>query len=484
MATYTVKKGDTLYAIAKQYGTTYQEIAKANGISNPSLIHPGQVLNINGTAKSETSTTAAGTATATPAPTTPEATAPEATTPETTTPDATTPDATDPTTEVVDTGFNYGEYKPSDAVLEAENLLNQQLAQKPGEYQSTWQDQLNETLQQILNREKFSYDLNGDMLYQQYKGQANQQGKMAMMDTMGQAQAMTGGYGNSYAQSVGQQAYQGYIQQLNDKIPELYQLAMQKYQMEGDALTDRYAMLASQEEQDYGRYRDQMGDWQTERDYLSSRYDTERDYDYGKWADGRDFAYEQFSDDRAYDYQVGRDQVTDEQWQKEFDEAQRQFNKLHGSSGGSGGGSSSGGGSGGSSSSGSSYNNQGYSTDLVKKAQAYVGTTADGMWGSASASAAKAKGYGSLAAVLNAMGYTSVGALAGNSSSNTTSSNNTSTTTRDFKWVGQQLDTYIANGATKSQIGNFISQALSAGYITPAQATSLKTTYVPKGYTY
>lgn len=44
--TYTVKSGDTLSAIAKKYGTTYQEIARQNGIENPSLIYKGQVLKI------------------------------------------------------------------------------------------------------------------------------------------------------------------------------------------------------------------------------------------------------------------------------------------------------------------------------------------------------------------------------------------------------------------------------------------------------
>lgn len=44
--TYTVKKGDTLSAIAKKYGTTYQKIAKDNGIANPNLINVGQVLKI------------------------------------------------------------------------------------------------------------------------------------------------------------------------------------------------------------------------------------------------------------------------------------------------------------------------------------------------------------------------------------------------------------------------------------------------------
>ena len=42
--TYTVKSGDTLSAIAKKYGTTYQKIASDNGIANPNKIYPGQKL--------------------------------------------------------------------------------------------------------------------------------------------------------------------------------------------------------------------------------------------------------------------------------------------------------------------------------------------------------------------------------------------------------------------------------------------------------
>jgi len=52
--TYTVVKGDTLAKIAARYGTTYQEIAKLSGISNPNLINVGQKLKIPVTQKSTT----------------------------------------------------------------------------------------------------------------------------------------------------------------------------------------------------------------------------------------------------------------------------------------------------------------------------------------------------------------------------------------------------------------------------------------------
>lgn len=46
---YTVKSGDTMWAIAQKYGTDYKTIADYNGIENPSLIYPGQKLKIPGT---------------------------------------------------------------------------------------------------------------------------------------------------------------------------------------------------------------------------------------------------------------------------------------------------------------------------------------------------------------------------------------------------------------------------------------------------
>lgn len=44
--TYTVQSGDTLSAIAAKCGTTWQALAAKNGLSNPNLIYPGQVLTI------------------------------------------------------------------------------------------------------------------------------------------------------------------------------------------------------------------------------------------------------------------------------------------------------------------------------------------------------------------------------------------------------------------------------------------------------
>ena len=196
----------------------------------------------------------------------------------------------------------------SDAVSSSWNKLNS--LQKPTQGTSTWMDSLNGVIDQIMNGEKFSYDLNGDALYQQYKNQYMTQGQQAMMDTMGQAAALTGGYGNSYAQSVGQQTYQGYLQQLNDKVPELYQLALDQYNRGREELYNQYALLSDREQTDYDRYRDTVSDYYT---------------DYGNYyTEYRDAVGDQQWQEQ-FDYQKDRDAVSDQQWQTEFDEGVRQF---------------------------------------------------------------------------------------------------------------------------------------------------------------
>lgn len=237
-------------------------------------------------------------------------------------------------------------YQQSQTVTDLQNQLN--TTTKPVQQQSQFQDTLQQTMDQILNKEKFTYDVNADALYNQYKDQYVAAGKTASQDTMGQAATMTGGYGNSFAQAVGQQQYQAYLQQLTDKIPELYQLARDSYDRDVNNLYNQYGLLSDAEAKEYSRYRDEVSDYYADRDYLTNRYYNEKDFDYNQWADNRDFSYQQHRDniadeqwreafdrevyesdrnynrgvyesDRNYDYQVGRDAVADSQWQQQFD---------------------------------------------------------------------------------------------------------------------------------------------------------------------
>lgn len=127
--------------------------------------------------------------------------------------------------------------------LTPQQMANAQPVQQFGGFDGNYAGQLQSLLNQILNRPNFEYDLNADMLYQQYRDQYQRAGRQAMADTMGQAATMTGGYGNSYAASAGNQAYQQYLTQLNNIVPELYDRAYNRYNQEQSDLMNQYSLL-------------------------------------------------------------------------------------------------------------------------------------------------------------------------------------------------------------------------------------------------
>ena len=240
------------------------------------------------------------------------------------------------TTDVTGTGIPNVEipnipgysYTQSDIVTRAQNVLDQHYASAPT-YSSQWQAQINEYLNKIMNREEFSYNFNDDALYQQYKDIYTQMGLMSMMDTMGQAAAMTGGYGNSYAQTVGQQAYNQQLSQLNDVLPELYQMAFDRYAYEGEQLYNQYGLLMDQENMDYGRYMDSYNQWYNKLNYLTGRRDTLANEDYNKqwdeYASASDQAWKTYDatntqawNEHGTTYQEGRDAIDDQQEKRDW----------------------------------------------------------------------------------------------------------------------------------------------------------------------
>lgn len=225
--------------------------------------------------------------------------------------------------------FTYADFAGSDLLNQAHGLLNQHQANKPGDYTPVWQDEADAYLNQYQNRDPFSYDFNSDALYQQYKDNYIQQGQMAMMDTMGQAAAMTGGYGNSYAQTAGQQAYNLYLNQLNDIMPELYQMAHDRYTQEGQNMLDMYDLYMNKENYEYSKYQDLLNNWYQEDSRLQSNYDNLYNREWNEYLEGKDTAYNDYQTGRqeAYDdwqktidreYQKERDKVADAQWEKSF----------------------------------------------------------------------------------------------------------------------------------------------------------------------
>lgn len=193
---------------------------------------------------------------------------------------------------------------------------------RPGEWQwneekptytNQYQDQINSMVDAILNREKFSYDYNQDPLYQQYAEAYTRNGRQAMNDTLAQMAARTGGLASSYANTASQQTYNNYMQALNDKIPELRQIAYNMYMDEGNTMRNNLGMIQGLESTDYGRYQDALGQWNTDRNFSYGQYQD----DWDRYYNDRNFSYGQYSDDwdrwntnRNWDYNLWQDNLS------------------------------------------------------------------------------------------------------------------------------------------------------------------------------
>lgn len=224
----------------------------------------------------------------------------------------------------VPAAYTPSQYKESESVKSAHEALSGLTA--PEAYTSAYNERIDAIMDEILNRKPFSYDFNGDALYNQYRDEYTRLGKLAMDDTVTRANAATGGFGNSYAVTAGNQAYQSYLAKLSDIMPELYDAAYRRYADEGTALKEKYALLSDAEANEYGRYRDMLGDYLNERAYLTDIYNSERAFDYGKWSDEESAKFQKWRADVGdaqytdqFAYQKDRDTVSDEWRKKEWD---------------------------------------------------------------------------------------------------------------------------------------------------------------------
>lgn len=226
-------------------------------------------------------------------------------------------------------------FKQSNQTKEYLNALKELEANKPDEFSSQYTDEINTILDGILNRKEFSYgseDLMNDSLYQMYRDNYMRQGDLAMRDTMGNAAALTGGYGSTYAQAAGQQAYDNYLANLNDMALQFADRAYQRYQ---DDTADRYNQLSSVmglDNTDYSRYRDTVDDYYKDLNYMNNRYAQEYGFDYDEYLN--QISQQQWQ--QQFDFQqseAARDQAN---WAAEFALAQQKA-ASGGGSGGSGG---------------------------------------------------------------------------------------------------------------------------------------------------
>ncbi len=199
------------------------------------------------------------------------------------------------------------------------------------EYKSRYSDAVKSNLSSVLGKKKFNYDIGSDKLFSQYKDSYTKAGKTAMEDTVGNASMLTGGYANSYAVTAGQQAYDSYMSKLNDKIPELEQRAYERYRDEEDSAYKKLNTLIGLEDTEYGRYRDSVADYNTNREFeynknkdAQAQRNWQAQFDRDKYVNDRDYNRSVLESDRKYNRDVLEN---DRDYNRGVYESDRKYNR-------------------------------------------------------------------------------------------------------------------------------------------------------------
>lgn len=203
----------------------------------------------------------------------------------------------------------------SEANQNAQDYIdNFQFDQEKPIYESQYNSAIDTMLNDILNREDFSYDAQKDPLYQQYAAMYQREGDRAMRDTLAEAAASAGGM-NSYAITAAQQANDYYNSQLGDKIPELYQLAYQMYLQDKESMVQDLGLLQGMDDRQYNRYRDTMSDFYNDKNFAYGMYADA--VQQGNWQ--QNFDYNAAVNDRNFNYNSAQDAITNGWKGKEWD---------------------------------------------------------------------------------------------------------------------------------------------------------------------
>ena len=173
-------------------------------------------------------------------------------------------------------------YVKSSERINAENAYNAWKKAMPKAPKLSYTSGINELLSTLEGR-RFYYDHTTDPAYIAEKNSLMEQGRLAMEDTVGTASAKTGGYSNSYAVSAANQAYNNYVAEIGEVIPELYEAAYNRYKDETDELYDRIELLSSLNDDEWSRYSDVLSAYYDEGKLLMDEMERVTDADLARY---------------------------------------------------------------------------------------------------------------------------------------------------------------------------------------------------------
>lgn len=193
------------------------------------------------------------------------------------------------------------------------------------EQPNTYADQLEAAVANV--GKPYQYDFNADQLYQDYKKGYMTEAQKAKNNVIKAGKTLTGGYPDTYVDSVAQQQYSNYMTEIGRLAPAFENLAYSQHMMENEDALKQASMLAELSDTEYGRYRDLIGDAQDNRKYEFNNYK----YDTGSEADQAQLANKLDTANKEYEQMVYLNKI------KEAEAAQAAARGSSGRSGGGGG---------------------------------------------------------------------------------------------------------------------------------------------------
>lgn len=166
-------------------------------------------------------------------------------------------------------------------------------------YENQYAEQQQALLDAIINRPDFSWSKEDDPQWSSYKKSYLREGDRATANALGQAAAASGGRPSTAALTAATQAGDYYATQLNDIIPTLYEQAYDRYLNEYNMSLQDLNAVNTQEQLDYAKYLDQLGQFNTDRNFAFNQYLSDFDIlqnqlsalqgqdsvDYNRWMD-------------------------------------------------------------------------------------------------------------------------------------------------------------------------------------------------------
>lgn len=195
-------------------------------------------------------------------------------------------------------------YNPSKEAETARKAAQEVEASAPAAPQT---DYLDAAWQALQAQGSFRYDLEQDPLYRQYAAMYQRWGRQAMEDTAGQAAALTGGYGSTYAETAGAAAYGQWMNELGALAPAFYDRALAGYEAERSRLQGNYAAAQTRSDAEWDRYRAARSDWESDRASAWDRADA-----------AAEMSYREYQDLLSYWLELAKLENADYRWQREY----------------------------------------------------------------------------------------------------------------------------------------------------------------------